>query len=187
MTTAGPSFAPGFGTTESRGPQTASAMARSQQLDLLTSNDLSCLPLAPPLNLGPCHFLSLRLGYLPQHPFAGSPFPPFQLFTLYPATPTRSCFVHQIVMGPLLCARCWVYQTRSCFRGGEPVLGAGLTRVIGMASWGEQHVGCRGCPEQEHLSRQPSRRITLIQRGALPAQACGQIISVELGPQLQLP
>lgn len=66
------------------------------------------------------------------------------------------------------------------------MLGAGLARVIGMASWGEQHVGCRGCPEQEHLS-QLSRRITLIQRGALPAQACGQIISVELGPQLQLP
>lgn len=102
MANSGSSFIPGFGVTQSRGPQAASTMARSQQLGLLTFNDLFCLSLSP--HLGPCQ-LSCYLRHVYQCPFTGfPPPPPFQLFPLDPAT--HSCFVCQILFRPPLCARC---------------------------------------------------------------------------------
>lgn len=135
-------------------------------------------PVLPPLSPSP------RLGALSSPilpPRTSSPaslccfsFPPFQLVTLDPVTPTiRSCFVCQIL-------------TPLCGVLGLPHKGLPLGGGRAVEAWapsGDSN-DLRGesrsaRPEQERPG-QPSGRITPVQGGpARPAQAGGQIIAAD--------
>ena len=140
-------------------------MAGSLQLGLFTSNDLSCLPLAP--HLGPCHVLSCHL----RRPLRWLSSP---LLVFHVGLPAHSRFLAlpSRLIGPLLCARHRAHRPRcppSCRRSCSG--GGGLTRAVGMIRPGKVAAGAQGGLSRSTRTSLPEGITLLRRQPALPAQA----------------